>query len=528
MYNEMLTIQATFHNVTERKRTEEALRVTRAFPQAVIDGVAEPIVVIGPDHRVELMNRAARQFSSGGARASESLLCYQILHHRETLCDGVEHPCPLEQVRDTGQQVTVVHEHYQANGERRLVEIIASPLWGEDGAFQGIIESIRDITERRHAKEALQEAHDELERRVEERTTELVQANEQLVQVVEERQRAVEALQESQQRFRNLFEHAPLCIFETDLTQTPPIILQANRRAGQIYGWPSEEIAAVPIDRLFPSEATPKLAWMVEALGAGSPITVESVSLHRDGTAFPVRIGAALESGFGLSRVILIIKDITMEKERRSEEEAIAEERRRIAREIHDGLAQDLGALRLRTRLWYGLIGQNPAQMRAELDAMRELLSENMREVRRSVFALRPVALDELGFYPALNRFLGEFGEQHQLHIDLAISGPQERLSPHLEPVLFRILQEALNNVGKHAQAGKVWGALDLQAAHEVRLTIRDDGRGFDTVNLDQAVRSGHLGLKQMRERVADLKGIFELRSQPGSGTEIRVVLPTL
>ncbi|MBC8447959.1 MAG: PAS domain S-box protein [Chloroflexi bacterium] len=483
-------------------------------------------MVIGADYRVELMNRAARQFSSGGVGALESLSCYQILHQRETPCNGVEHPCPLEQVRESGQPVTVVHEHYQADGERRLVEIVASPLWGEDGAFKGIIESIRDITERKRAEEALQKAHDELERRVEGRTAELVQANEQLEQVIEKRQRAAEALRESQERFRNLFEHVPLCIFEVDLTQTPPTILQASRQAEQVYGWSSEEFVSAPIDRIIPPEATPKLARMVEAVRAGSPITVESVNLRRDGSAFPVRISAASERNSGLSRVILTVEDITMEKERRSEEEAIVEERRRIAREIHDGLAQDLGALRLRTRLWYDLIGQNPAQMRAELDAMRELLSENIREVRRSVFALRPVALDELGFYPALNRFLDEFGEQHQLRIDLRTSGPEERLLPHLEPVLFRIVQEALNNVGKHAHAGKVSVELHLEAADEVSLRIRDNGRGFDTVDLDQAVREGHLGLKQMRERVVDLKGTFELRSQPGSGTEIRVVLP--
>jgi len=134
------------------------LEAAHAFRQAIIDGVAEPIMVIGIDYRVQLMNRAAREFSSGGADASESLLCHQISHQRETPCDGVEHPCPLAQVHESGQPVTVVHEHYQANGERRLVEIIASPLWGADGTFQGIIESTRDITERVRAEEELEAA----------------------------------------------------------------------------------------------------------------------------------------------------------------------------------------------------------------------------------------------------------------------------------------------------------------------------------------------------------------------------------
>jgi signal transduction histidine kinase len=91
---------------------------------------------------------------------------------------------------------------------------------------------------------------------------------------------------------------------------------------------------------------------------------------------------------------------------------------------------------------------------------------------------------------------------------------------------LFRIIQESLNNVGKHAQASMVWIELDLESPDVVTLRVRDDGVGLNPALLDQIVPSGHLGLKQMRERAENLKGRFELRSQPGSGTEIRVVLP--
>lgn len=164
--------------------------------------------------------------------------------------------------------------------------------------------------------------------------------------------------------------------------------------------------------------------------------------------------------------------------------------------------------------------------MHAELDNLQELLSQNIREVRRSIFALRPVALDELGFYPALHQFISEFGEQNQLHVDLRIVGPPERLPAFLEPVLFRIIQESLNNVGKHAQASMVWIELGLESPDAVTLTARDDGVGLDPAILDQIVQRGHLGLKQMRERVENLRGAFELHSQPGSGTEIHVVLP--
>jgi signal transduction histidine kinase len=253
---------------------------------------------------------------------------------------------------------------------------------------------------------------------------------------------------------------------------------------------------------------------------------VESVNQRCDGSLFPVRISATAEEGSGLSRIIFVIEDITAEKERRTEEEAIAEERRRIAREIHDGLAQDLASLRFRARLWHQLVDEDPARMHVELDGLRELLSREIREVRRSIFALRAVALDELGFYPALEQFAQGFGEQNQLHVELRISGPQHRLPPSLEPVLFRIVQEALNNVGKHARAETAWVTLDLRGEASLTLTVRDDGVGLDPSVLDGAVRLGHLGMKQMRERVEALDGDFGIESQASVGTTIRVVLP--
>jgi len=344
--------------------------------------------------------------------------------------------------------------------------------------------------------------------------------------VVGARMRYIAVLRESEERFRALFENAPLCVFELDMTQTPPRIIHANRQSERVYGWATAEFTTVSLDSIFSPAARPTLERMMKTLSVGETLTVESTGLRRDGTVFPVRISATGGPGHDLKRAILAIEDITAEKERRSEEEAIVEERRRIAREIHDGLAQDLAGLRFEVRLWHKLVDEDPARMHAELDNLQELLSQNIREVRRSIFALRPVALDELGFYPALHQFISEFGEQNQLHVDLRIAVPPERLPAFLEPVLFRIVQESLHNIGKHAQASMVWIELGLESPDAVTLTVRDDGLGFDLAILDPIVQRGHLGLKQMQERVENLRGAFELHSQPGSGTEIHVVLP--
>jgi two-component system sensor histidine kinase DegS len=148
--------------------------------------------------------------------------------------------------------------------------------------------------------------------------------------------------------------------------------------------------------------------------------------------------------------------------------------------------------------------------------------------VRRSIFALRPLALDELGFFPALQQFCTNFGEQYQVQIELDVLGTQERLPAPFELPLFRVVQETLNNIRKHAQAHTIQICLDLQTASALTLTIHDDGQGFDPTTLQRAYREGHVGLKQMEERVKSSNGSFSIHSRPGEGTTIQVTLPLL
>ncbi len=335
----------------------------------------------------------------------------------------------------------------------------------------------------------------------------------------------IAALREREERFRALFENAPLGVFEIDLAQSPPRILRANQASARIYGRTAQELAASSPAVLVSLAAKAELERLLAGLRAGQTVTLESIHRRQDGSEFPARMSAALHrAGRRSPTAILIVEDITMEKAWRSEEEAIAEERRRRSCEIHDGLAQDLAALRLRARLWHKLVDEAPQQMHAELDALRDLLSRHIRDVRRVIFAMRPVALEELGFYAALRQFAADFGEQNQIDVNLQLAD-EARLPAFMEAVLFRIVQEALHNVARHARATTVWVTLSIEA-EMVRLTIRDDGVGFEPAILEQAARSGHLGLKQMRERVAGLKGTFSLHSAPGEGTEIRIILP--
>ncbi len=127
-----------------------------ASPQKIIDGLAEPIMLIGNDFTVKMMNKAAREFSAIESKAGTNLYCFQVLHRRDEPCAGKDHPCPLQKVYEDGCPVTVVHEHYFAGKDKRFVEIVAAPFFGKDGVLQGIIESNRDITKRKRREIALQ------------------------------------------------------------------------------------------------------------------------------------------------------------------------------------------------------------------------------------------------------------------------------------------------------------------------------------------------------------------------------------
>ena len=501
----------------EHKQAEESLRLLSSAVEQSSEGMA----VSDLEGNLQFMNTAFAVMH-GYAREEIAGKHLSVFHTPEQM-PSVK--AANRQIQETGEFSGEIW-HVRRDGTTFPTLMHNSLLRDERGNPMGMIGTLRDITERKQAEEALQKAHEELERRVKERTAKLAEANALLQQEVAERKRMEEALRQSEKRYRHLFDNAPLCIFEMDVGQTLPIVIRANHQAEQVYGWSSEEFAAASLEQIVPSETMSDLAKIAEALAAGQAITQESINRRRDGSVFPVRISATPEAASIPEHAVIIVEDITVDKTRRSEEAAIAEERGRIAREIHDGLAQDLASLRLRVRLWHDLVDHDPAQMHAELDTLRELLSKNINEVRRSIFALRPVSLDELGFYPALRQFASDFGDQNQLQVDLCISGPENRLPSRLEPVLFRIIQEALNNVGKHARASAAWVELDLTAAHSMTLMVRDNGLGFDLAILDTAPRRGRLGLKQMRERAEELEGTFAVQSEVGKGTRIQVVLP--
>ncbi|MGW8322330.1 MAG: sensor histidine kinase, partial [Thermodesulfobacteriota bacterium] len=203
--------------------------------------------------------------------------------------------------------------------------------------------------------------------------------------------------------------------------------------------------------------------------------------------------------------------------------EAEERERKRVARELHDGLGQTLSAMKFRIE---NTIGELDAEEQAEsADALKNLVSMAQRaveEVRRISKNLWPSILDDLGLLPTISWFCREFGEMHpHVCIEKEMAVQEDSVPPSLKIVIYRILQEAMNNVARHSGASEV--SLSLKAEDgRLHLTIRDNGAGFDTASpTPQEGLDRGLGLASMQERAELSSGRLSIESRPGVGTTI-------
>jgi len=200
------------------------------------------------------------------------------------------------------------------------------------------------------------------------------------------------------------------------------------------------------------------------------------------------------------------------------------EERRRLARELHDDTIQSLIALKQRVQLArLELRGQPAADSMEELEGMAEQAIDNLRHQTR---ALRPIYLEDLGLVTALGMLAQETSQSAGIPVDFRCQGGERRLSPEVELALYRMAQEALNNVTRHAQASQASVSLHFEP-HAVTLEVGDNGQGFEVPRSPaEFAPSGHFGLLGLHERAELIGARLEIRSAPGKGARIQVTLP--
>jgi PAS domain S-box-containing protein len=361
------------------------------------------------------------------------------------------------------------------------------------------------------------------------------------------------------------------------------IITSWNIAAEQMFGYTAQEMIGQPILRVIPAERRAEEDEILARLRAGERIEhYETVRVAKDGrhldvslTISPIRDRAGRI--IGASKIIHdITKRKQAEKELREAHEQLAdrarqletlvqlrtanlartneqlrreiaerqqaeatrdalrrqllnaqeEERRRIARELHDQMGQNL------TALSFGLKSLHDADPRSEplrrlLPPLQALAAQTAHDLHRVALELRPAALDDLGLVKAVRNLVGTWSARWQVEADFeAGKYDSAGISSETETTLYRIMQEALNNVAKHAEARRVSVVLHRTADH-VQAIIEDDGRGFDAASALQTSNGrGRLGLVGIQERLALAGGSLSVESTPGAGTSMRVRMP--
>lgn len=202
------------------------------------------------------------------------------------------------------------------------------------------------------------------------------------------------------------------------------------------------------------------------------------------------------------------------------------DERQRIAREIHDGPAQSMSNVVLKAEICEKLACVNIGKAMSELQNLKGIVRDCLKEVRRIIYDLRPMSIDDLGLEPTLQKYIENFSRENCLKVKLIVRGNINRIEDnHIVLAIFRIVQESLNNIRKHADASYVLIQIECND-NIVTLRIKDDGKGFDIAALNNRERNSGFGLLGMKERVELLDGSFSVESVIGSGTTIRVQLP--
>lgn len=206
---------------------------------------------------------------------------------------------------------------------------------------------------------------------------------------------------------------------------------------------------------------------------------------------------------------------------------AVEDEKHRIARELHDGLGQELTSAIFLLDMCAANLDPRSRETAAKLQELRATLLECVESLRGMYLKLRPPMLEDLGLVPTLNWFFRQSRLQDKVTLKFELIGMEQPLHPDVETALFRIIQEATNNIMKHSHATNVEVRLEATDGESVRLTVADNGIGLDP----EEAMSTHscrfsMGMRGMKERVDVLHGQFEVKSRPGSGTKVLVSLP--
>ena len=358
---------------------------------------------------------------------------------------------------------------------------------------------------------------------------------------ITERKQAEDALREREETIRTLLETAAQAILAIDSGGS---IVLANRMAGEMFGYAPDQLLGRPLQILLPERlrsrhAAHRAAFFSEPKSRPMGIGLELEGLRKDGSEFPIEVSLSdLQTGRG-PLAVSFVSDITARKQsesalRDSERQLRAlagnlltaqeDERRRVARELHDDVTQRLAFLSIELGKLAGEIPDSLSETRTRIRALQDQTLRASTEVRRLSHGLHPSVIEDFGLSIALEEFCEEYAKAQGIKVRFEGFIEDSQLSREGATCLYRVVQESLRNAAVHGRATEV--CVELTAdAESIHLSVRDNGTGFVT---DSVRTKTGLGLVSMRERMRLVNGTLALSSQPGLGTEVLASVPLM
>ena len=495
-----VAVVLTLRQMRERQAARRALENVQARVAGIIDSAMDAVVTVDEDQRVVLFNTAAEKVfrwpkSAVIGQPIEMLLPERLrAGHRRHIGRFGETGVTS---RRMGDQTVLVG--LRANGEEFPIEASISQH-SEDGKRLFTV-ILRDVTERVHAEQRLAR---------------------------------------SEARLRGILDSAMDAIITVDATQK---VVLFNAAAEAVFGCSRSEAIGAPLAWFIPERFRAEHEQHVKHFGQTGTTSRRMgaqrivTGLRRNGEEFPIDASISQITENGAKLYTVILRDVTERVQaedalRRSREElrelAAAsnsvreQEKSRIARELHDELGQALTALKMDVEWMRERISPDQKMLEDKLNAMHGLLDSTVAATRRISSDLRPLMLDDLGLLPAVEWLIQNFRQRTGITCEFALGAPDLELDDPYATAIFRILQESLTNVSRHAQASLVEVTLDAHEG-EAMLTVRDNGVGFRT---DAPHKPSSYGLMGVAERAYLLGGNVKIDSERNRGTTIEVRIP--
>jgi len=473
--------------IEEREIAQQALQKSKAMLSKVFEAIDDLLVVIDKDLRVVMSNWKDHDYVPEQKR-KKGLFCYSSFMGRDGPCEF----CPAFEVFETGnmKEVEVVNS---LDGRTRNLRIV--PIFDDQGNVEMLVEHLRDVTERKQREEALQD-----------------------------RERALNAILAGSPAGIGLVRDR--------------VILWANRAMYRMLGYEEGALKGVNAREVYANREEyervgRELYPVVKTEGIAD---TEATLLAKDGRTFQSHSQlTALDPGDLSKGFIVTVMDISDRKRAESQIRNLSHrllqaqelEWHRLACDLHDHLAQELSALKIGVDTFCERYQEVPPSAREGMSQLSKGLAGVISGVRDLAYDLRPPSLDELGIVDTLEQYCQDCSAKYDIEIEFFPVGVIESvLSRDVKITIYRLVQEAISNVRKHADADRVMVRL-ISSHPNTILRIEDDGKGFDVgASMAEAGQEKRLGLLGMKERVALLNGKISISSQPGQGTKIFVELP--